>query len=395
MRFAGFLILLGLVLGGLYLSSQLGARATVNGIEPTRQPEGTAPRQQTDLVLPPSRAFERVELEPAVAEASDADGIFPDPLEVGPCALELRFYDAANGQPVSSDVQLWRLGAPANEHWFAGDQKQLEGTATEGRLLVENLPPGAYRAYVIAARSEAPTPAAFEVAGERTVVEWPVSMPTLRQASLSLFRTDGAPIVGSEDERVEFRGDGEFRTSHAQTEPDWLAQRKPKAESTQTFAGSGGGYSRRVHQPWVQREAGPLGFDMGTVRGDSRAMQRTYRQRVRVAGRSSVVVEMQVREAAEFVAVFVEHAELQARLRFPAGVVERDLSSDFSVFAEALAVGESTGRSALYDWSSAKVRIRLQNAEFEPVSFTWCPADGPLPEIVLVPAEVGESSSEH
>ena len=47
-----------------------------------------------------------------------------DPIGRGECSLILQAFDADCGEPIDARADLWRLNAPGNEHWRAGDQLQ-------------------------------------------------------------------------------------------------------------------------------------------------------------------------------------------------------------------------------------------------------------------------------
>jgi len=112
MRLTSLLIALVLAIAGLLAWRSPTPGSGVAGLGPLPEVGPVESGRQGDLVLPasPILADARVMLEPGVL--ADSNTQFDDPLEVGPCALELRLYDVSNGQSVSGGAQLWRIGAP-------------------------------------------------------------------------------------------------------------------------------------------------------------------------------------------------------------------------------------------------------------------------------------------
>jgi hypothetical protein len=73
--------------------------------------------------LPDAELLERLGLAPDTRCAlALGRGGPPDPLEPGSSTLELTLLEQDSGAPFASEVVLWRLDAPANGYWTAGDQ---------------------------------------------------------------------------------------------------------------------------------------------------------------------------------------------------------------------------------------------------------------------------------
>jgi hypothetical protein len=98
-------------------------------------------------------------------------------VERGDCAISLRVLDAETEQPVASTVDLWRLDAPGNEHWTAGDQLQATADVPVEGARIEALPAGVYRPVCLAARYSAEDPPPVRVEGALTEVTFRILVP--------------------------------------------------------------------------------------------------------------------------------------------------------------------------------------------------------------------------
>jgi hypothetical protein len=101
----------------------------------------------------------------------------PDPVGAGSAEVTLRLRSHADGSPVDARVQLWRLNAPASEHWTDGDQLQKTVQTERGMAVVPQLPEGRYRICCEDQRRWHEDPPPFAVRGARTAVDFDVATP--------------------------------------------------------------------------------------------------------------------------------------------------------------------------------------------------------------------------
>lgn len=105
----------------------------------------------------------------------------PDPVEAGGAYIELTLLDADGGSPCSSQVVLWRIGAPANALWTAGDQDIAE-TFVDGTHRFGPIAAGEYRFVCAEERAGAPHQDSYLVAGVTPItlrLERPKARPVL------------------------------------------------------------------------------------------------------------------------------------------------------------------------------------------------------------------------
>lgn len=154
---------------------------------PGRKPEG--PRRGT------ARAAKPVAPDLSVVEPEESESRPPkDPPERGDCRVLIRVRDRRTGRGVDGILDLWRLGAPANEHWTAGDQLQQTVRTEVGEVEVWHLPVGTYRAVVGAAAADAEDPPAFEVGPAVGDVMIECEVPRMFESRVRLVTPQGIPM---------------------------------------------------------------------------------------------------------------------------------------------------------------------------------------------------------
>ena len=96
----------------------------------------------------------------------------------------LEVFERTTREPVATTLHLWRLDAPGNEHWTAGDQRQAIVEVAAGGSWIRELPAGRYRARCVAERRGNDDPQEFvEMFKERPAVHrFPGSMAGRVQA---------------------------------------------------------------------------------------------------------------------------------------------------------------------------------------------------------------------
>ncbi|MFK5956281.1 MAG: hypothetical protein QM477_07535 [Planctomycetota bacterium] len=204
----------------------------------------------------------------------------PEPVELGSSALELHFFDAATQLPVSGTIELWRLAVGAFETWTAGDQKQYQGESVDGRLLIDQLPEGWYRIYVLNAVAGSATEEAFEVQGAFTFVERFVKMPGEEDIHLLLFHPDGSLLRSTTEALITIKARGSRSKDFLDRLPPWVEERMPRGNLCTEASALGGGYGMSLHQSWKELEFYPDGFFIGSLRQDNRMSYHDFRFKI-------------------------------------------------------------------------------------------------------------------
>jgi hypothetical protein len=335
--------------------------------------------------VPLTHDFIEIEDEPLEEEIEEAPA---DPPQQGDCDLQIDFVDSITGEAVAGQAKLYRLDAPGNEHWTEGDQLQLSAWASDGQFIAPQIPPGSYRAYPLFARLDAPTPEPFEVEGFFTRVTQQVEMPPKEFLQIQLYRSDGLLYNGDGDQ-VEFQHLEALANGSGKPEPDWLKERALKDQDTVYFS-EFGSISWGFNAPWKTYIADANGFPLWEIKGDSREQPQIYRAHVRVNQSLANTLKIKARGYGSYAAIYVDPAELQAKLIFPSDMPSQDLSHKFSVQTTAVPLGGENGQTLAAAWGQLRVLILLKHPSFKPVSLTWAPSDGPLPRIWLQTADSGQ-----
>ncbi|MCA9000587.1 MAG: hypothetical protein KDB61_01595 [Planctomycetes bacterium] len=351
------------------------------------------PRKETQetLVPPMDESLERTSV--TASEEEDEEEVLPDeetarfpgpdPVETGECALVMSFYDAATGEAVSGNVDLWRIGAPGNESWSAGDQKQVSLPATDGVARAEDLPAGNYRAFPLFARAGSTVAPAFAVAGELTSVSIPVEMPKSVPTHLWLVNGQGQPIADSPGQRVEYMDRG-YQKVFGGRDPEWLTKRMPKDSNAILIVGYGGGSSGSYRRDWKPVESGGNGIPLGEIRQDTYEWSRSYRCGIRVNGVMRVTVYLNPSGIESYVAVVPDRSLIHEHLQFPADARRFEVLPDLWLNVKAAPIDTSLGQTVESQWTQSVVEVDLTVDEFEPVRVPWTPGQEPMPFIPLV-----------
>lgn len=210
--------------------------------------------------------------------------------EQGTARLFLRLLDEASGEPTESEVQLWRLGVPADSEWTEGDLLQETLDVGTAGVLVEDLPCGRYRVFALEQRDGSEDPGEFEVGETGATAVLRIPMPGLLTVRLALLDEHGRPI--SEMRCAE--GGCSDRSGGAW--PEWARERRRRGPESRpegrdlTFETSGS-CSCGGRGP-VLRAAADGTVEIGRLRTDSRRESRARSWSVSVEGRTSVSVEV-------------------------------------------------------------------------------------------------------
>ena len=143
-----------------------------------------------------------------------------DPVERGPCSLFLRVVSEDAGRPVRTEVYLYRLDAPGNEHWSEGDRLKATVMVEREGTRIEELPEGRYRVYSMQQRKQSEDPPAFRVAGELTKHTVRIPLPRRYRVYVMVYDERGRILRDAE------RRDVGYGKSSTQKEPTWLRKRR-------------------------------------------------------------------------------------------------------------------------------------------------------------------------
>ncbi len=196
--------------------------------------------------------------------------------------VQLTLRERASGEPREGQIQLWRLGIPAEKGWTGGDERVGDFRVPKDGLEIPDLAPGRYRAASDAHACTAPDLPEFELEGPRTDVALAVDAPQEREVWVEVFDAHGQPF-----EKAEYKPSS--RNGHARV-PKWLHPRAEVAEDgTELPVGAGGGFlSSSSDQGWAKLMHGPYGFALGREREDGGLYETTRTFLLRVPDHGTV-----------------------------------------------------------------------------------------------------------
>ena len=310
----------------------------------------------------------------------------PDLLQHGESSLEMSLIDSETKDPVSGTVQLWRLNAPENEGWNAGDQMQHQAEAILGTFRADQLPEGEYRLFVLFAKDGSPSGEAFTIAGRSTALTQEVVMPHREGISLAMFRTGGTKVLGVAGEGFQWKDGGSRSEVHFDLEPDWLSRRWPKEPAIMESMAGGGGWGGGHHSSWTSLPKDTFGFLLGERMQDSRGNKTFHRFHVREGDAEAIAVRVRAEGPGRYVGIYMGIEEVLSRIVFPAGGSFRDLTEEISVEVEALPLHQAEsgdGPSAQSVLLDVPVKITIDAEGFARFQLTWKMREGHLPELAL------------
>lgn len=295
----------------------------------------------------------------------------PDPVESGPASLFLRLIDAHSGDAIASRLELWRIEAPGNADWSAGDQLQLTADVPAEGARFPSLPEGRYRASCARADGGSVLPE-FEVRAPHTEVELALELPGDFEVRVHFLDRFGVPYPSAHWWPIRMR----------LVDPP-TAVRSPREQ--RGASGSSWSHSMAVSfagqasmQEVVQTAEGLL---LGRFSTASRECGFVPVMRLRAPDGALAEIEVPAQADGDllFVAVGLSPDVAAARVRLPDGRAS-------AAQVEALGLGlpcEDPGRA----WRSAPVHLRADLAGFASVDLQWRAADGELPWILLEPLD--------
>jgi len=348
---------------------------------PERTPSPTTgPREELSAVAPlegPGDELTEGDLE--FLEMEIEMELPPDPVERGDCALLLELIDRETRDYVESHVDLWRLGAPGNEHWTEGDQLQTSVHVREGGATVRQLPEGIYRARVRAEVRHADDPPEFAVRGPHTQVLLEVELPRSHPAYLRVYDEHGIEILEAECS-IGVASDYQYGPDDV----PWRRERRLKNDSGEWLFDSE--ISSFADSPFgsTPLQAGREGFYLGDFRQASR--EGLLRQRITLLAphRSSVHLEVDGApgEPQHFVGVAVDLAHVIDSIFRPDGSKDPALVKRLEARCEAQRVSEPDPSES---WRELPIEVTVaKNETFQELKFTFRARDLPLGDRFLV-----------
>lgn len=303
-----------------------------------------------------------------------------DPLELGPCALAVSVRDRAGGGPVSGRVELWRLAAPGNARFEAGDQLQGVAELLDGFANFEALPSGSYRVAVLRARWGSEDPPPFVVEGPANSIELWVDTPRSRAVQLDVRDTSGRPL------RLRARVAG---ASAVLTEPPaWVVARRPVDSSAPPFLANG---PRERH--WrsegarAQVEPGARFYDLGEFTEAGARDGRERRWVVFFDGYAEIVCDLPpiAEGPVRLAALAVSLAEIRDRVRSADGGPLDRASLSIEAVSDAFQLPNVQAMPEdEHAWQRAIARIEVSAPGLAGAKLRYSRGSGPLPEILLV-----------
>lgn len=201
-----------------------------------------------------------------------------DEIERGTCVLHITVVDE-RGEPMATTIDLWRIDAPATEHYTRGDQLQAEGLSVQRDppgIEIDELPEGMYRAFLHGLAKTLEDPPSFRVEGARTSIELEMPQRRLRKIALRVLDHEGSQVL----EGIRRMHGQSVHAWNDDTRPPWLQPRtlKPAPEGTTWEAtGSGGRFGSASGRYGPEPVETTLGtpFAWGSFRDDGRVERRS------------------------------------------------------------------------------------------------------------------------
>ena len=342
--------------------ARIGSREEA-AIEPAVRRESPAAERSEDAAARPTKP----------EEEEKKKNPWVDPVETGSATLEIELADAETHRPAPHlKFELWRLDAPGNEDWFAGDQQQARArTDKTGLARIVDLPEGPYRVICSDAAPGSEDPPAFRIDGGTTRVRLEVPLPKPIRTFVRVYDEHGNLLESAR--RNPTRESRRLRSDS----PEWMRPRRPRDPGV--LIGMGGGAGGSFHRPYSIR-ADARGFDLGWIRANTR--RSTIRSKVRLAFHfaTTVLVEASGEPAAErtYAAVVLPVSRFLQSARLADGSVPEVAGAHAIVTAV-----EAHSYDALL---SQTCRVKVLSRDFKALEFDWCPAEEP-PPLVLEPEE--------
>ncbi len=296
----------------------------------------------------------------------------PDPLEEGACELLLFLLDSQTGWPAEGQVELWRIGAPGNQDWSAGDREQQSARVGPGGHRFTRLPAGTYRARCTDQRRDAEDPEPFEVTCPLTTRTISIEMPSEIRVFVDVYDETGLLL------------DRALRSNpiliFTQSTPSWVRSREPRLGSNVAF-GISIGMSPHTQPSPVELIAGPKGFELGSFWEGTQTSGQV--PGLTLAGRSEVRCPIPAKHGGDLylIAVSVPLESLADRVLLDDGRRATDAGATVRASCTAIERGDASDA-----WRELPIEVHVELAGWQPLDFTHRLSDGPIPVRELVRA---------
>ncbi|MCK6458603.1 MAG: hypothetical protein L6Q95_01755 [Planctomycetes bacterium] len=338
---------------------------------------------------PPDAPSEREEPaaeapEPAPGEAApapEAPSVRGDPVERGECAIFLRVLDAKTEQPVASTVDLWRLDAPGNGDWTAGDQLHVTAEVPAEGARLEGLPAGVYRPVCLAARYSSDDPPPFLIEGALTEVAIRAETPRSLYAYVKVVDPRGVPMPTG-----GVRGGYHRGWTDRERRPAWTTGRLPRgggvASSLPARVGGRGGTRSSSTKPVPQPAEG---FRLGPFPEDTKksAVLHYFTVQVEGCGDVRVAVPGTAADGSTFLGLSVPLATVPGDLRMRDGRTIAEAGGKVSATFVAVPLDASAPAPLLSD---RPFHVYVAVPGFKDLSFEHRLGE-PIPSLVFEPEE--------
>ncbi len=229
--------------------------------------------------------------------------------------LALKLRERATGEPREGQVQLYRVGIPAEKGWTAGDERAGQFHVPKEGLEIPDLPPGRYRAACNAHACTAPDLPEFELKSPRSEVGLELDAPQEREVWVEVFDARGK--LFEKAEYLPGSRDGSVRL------PGWLHLRAEiSADGSVLPAGMAGGMlSHSSDQGWRKLQHGAHGFSLGREREDGGLYRTTRSIQLRVPDHGTVFgsVTFDGHEELRYRTLLFEKGSLEGLFKLPDG----------------------------------------------------------------------------
>lgn len=302
-----------------------------------------------------------------------------DPIVGGNASVHIELMDR-EGSPLASRISLWKVDAPESLTWTAGSQRQQVVEVPIEGLSIDGLAAGTYRVQVDECARNEDDPTAFEVReGARQRVVLRTLTPIDRPFHLRLFRMDGTRV---ERAHLARRRRGSNRRNHPS--PPWATPREPRV-TTDLFRGGGFGGSRTTGGIGSPEEivAGEKGLPLGEFTQGTRRREPRWEVRLTLPTeglRTPSLNGIDVDGSTELAALAVDVSHILERVHLADG---RTGDSAGVVVTVAPQVLDAEHLQDVAAWQACTVEITARAEGFVTRNVSWCPANGPLPELFL------------
>lgn len=355
-----------------YLEPEVGADPEPEP-EPLDAPEVVA---REEVPVPTVEGAEKTSAEER-ENGADEEG-FPDPIQTGECTLALELIDFETRAHVAGTVHLWRLDAPGNEHWNAGDQLQASLEVPDDGLGIPDLPEGRYRVRSEQEADCVEDPEPFVVTGGWTRVVVEIHVPRSFPIYLRVYDQEGREVEEAEVYLMEVGC-----SCDDPLDPSWR-QRRTRKGSPDDFKSRGSRTGIFRDPTWQTVRAGPNGLLLGEVPQDDRRKRIKWRGGLRVPGKQVIKLEPSgdLTAPGRYVSVLIDPAIVKDHLFMPDGSSARSLGTRLHIEPSVLSVDEALPSEP---WRSVPIRVSLAGYyDWEPFEYTFTLLDLPLPDRYLV-----------